>query len=107
MERTGIDQAQAHEEVRAWEIHAEGRHFAVLSLPLVTFEAHAALTPAEQEIVHRLLRGESNRAIALGRGTSERTVANQVASIYQKLGLASRSELAALACSSRRARSSK
>jgi DNA-binding NarL/FixJ family response regulator len=107
MERIGAMQANMHEEVRAWEIQAEGGRFAVLSLPLETFDAQADLTPAEREIVRRLLRGESNRAIASGRGTSERTVANQVASIYQKLGLASRSELAALACSSRHTRSSK
>lgn len=81
--------------VRAWEVQVEGAVFAVVSTPIDMLDPQAPLTPAERDIVRRILRGESNRSIAMSRGTAERTVANQVASIYQKLGLASRSELAA------------
>jgi DNA-binding CsgD family transcriptional regulator len=51
------------------------------------------LTPAEQAVLERLLAGESNVAIARRRGTSARTVANQVASIFKKIGVGSRRQL--------------
>jgi DNA-binding NarL/FixJ family response regulator len=41
-----------------------------------------------------MLTGRSNRAIAASRGVSERTVANQVASVLAKSGCGSRSQLA-------------
>lgn len=55
----------------------------------------ASLTDAENEVMSHAVRGASNAEIAALRGTSRRTVANQLASIYRKLGLCSRSELAA------------
>jgi DNA-binding CsgD family transcriptional regulator len=55
----------------------------------------AALTPGERDIVTRLIEGASNREIARSRGTSERTVANQLKRIYRKLGVFSRAELVA------------
>jgi DNA-binding NarL/FixJ family response regulator len=42
-----------------------------------------------------VLSGCTNAAIALGRRTSCRTVANQLAAIYRKLGVSSRWKLAA------------
>lgn len=53
------------------------------------------LTAAEDEVLALLLDGYNNAAIAKARGTSPRTAANQVASIFRKLGVASRAELAA------------
>ncbi len=53
------------------------------------------LTPAESEVVTLLLGGRSNREIADARGTTPRTIANQVASIFRKLGVHSRLELVA------------
>lgn len=58
-------------------------------------EALAPLSDAEREIAVHLLRGRTNRSIAELRETSERTVANQVASIFRKLDVGSRCELAA------------
>jgi DNA-binding CsgD family transcriptional regulator len=55
----------------------------------------APLTPSERDVVARVLRGQSNSAIARERGTSSRTVANQLAMIYAKLGVRSRRELGA------------
>jgi DNA-binding CsgD family transcriptional regulator len=55
----------------------------------------AALSPCERDIVTRLIEGASNREIARARGTSERTVANQLKRIYRKLGVFSRAELVA------------
>lgn len=51
------------------------------------------LTQAEREVAAHVLEGSSNRQIAEQRGVSERTVANQLASIYRKLELQDRHEL--------------
>ena len=57
------------------------------------------LSPAERAVVEAVLRGQSNREIAERRGTSVRTVANQMASIFRKLQVGSRGELAATTAS--------
>ncbi|HEX3759097.1 MAG TPA: helix-turn-helix transcriptional regulator [Kofleriaceae bacterium] len=51
------------------------------------------LSGAELEIVTAVLRGHSNHQIAAMRGRSTRTVINQLASVYEKLGIHSRREL--------------
>lgn len=56
-------------------------------------DAPAGLSSAESEVLARVVRGESNAAIAKARKTSVRTVANQVASLLRKTGSASRYEL--------------
>jgi DNA-binding NarL/FixJ family response regulator len=48
-----------------------------------------------RQVVSRVLHGDTNLAIAEARRTSLRTVANQLAAIYRKLGVSSRWELAA------------
>lgn len=53
------------------------------------------LTSAEQEVLALVLDGYDNGSIAERRGTSARTTANQIASIFRKVGVASRAELAA------------
>lgn len=65
----------------------------VLSAPVRPHPWPAQLTPAEQDVAARAIAGESNARIAAARGTSLRTVANQVASVFRKLGVASRHEL--------------
>jgi DNA-binding NarL/FixJ family response regulator len=56
----------------------------------------ANLSNAERSIVTDLLSGKRIPAIALERGTSPRTVAHQIGSVYRKLGTSSRRELLAL-----------
>jgi DNA-binding NarL/FixJ family response regulator len=51
------------------------------------------LTSAEIAIVELALSGASNRQIAELRGTSTRTVANQLSTVFKKLGITSRPEL--------------
>ena len=51
------------------------------------------LTSAERAVLARVVRGESNQAIAAARKTSVRTIANQVASLLRKTGAASRFDL--------------
>jgi DNA-binding CsgD family transcriptional regulator len=52
------------------------------------------LTAAEREVAQAILDGASNKEIAQQRGVAPRTVANQVASVFRKLGVSSRAELA-------------
>lgn len=58
--------------------------------------ALASLSEAERAIVEGILSGKPIAAIACERRTSPRTVAHQLASTYQKLGVSSRRELLAL-----------
>jgi DNA-binding NarL/FixJ family response regulator len=54
------------------------------------------LSPAEREVARDAVDGRSNAEIAQRRGRTVRTIANQLASIYRKLGVGSRAELAVL-----------
>lgn len=62
-----------------------------------TLDVPPALTPAERAIVGAMLRGWSNAQIAQHRRRSDRTVANQVACAFRKLGIGSRTEFYARA----------
>lgn len=66
-------------------------------LVLISFEASAAptLTTVECGVAIAIARGLSNAEIAAERGVALRTVANQVASVFAKLDVSSRAELAA------------
>lgn len=52
-----------------------------------------ALRPAERTVAECIVRGLSNAEIARTRGTSARTVANQVAALFERTGVQSRAEL--------------
>jgi DNA-binding NarL/FixJ family response regulator len=56
----------------------------------------AALSEAETRVLAELATGRSNREIAISRGTSLRTITNQVSAVFRKLGVRSRSELVLL-----------
>lgn len=73
-----------------------GRRAFVLSFPVAPRSGSLTALPAGQrEVATLVLEGRSNREIAALRATSVRTVANQLAAIYRKLGVRSRAELAA------------
>jgi DNA-binding NarL/FixJ family response regulator len=55
------------------------------------------LTSAERDVLQAVLWGYDNQQIAQQRHTSMRTVANQVATLFQKFGASSKAELAAKA----------
>jgi DNA-binding NarL/FixJ family response regulator len=66
----------------------------LLSFPLPEAEVPDALSLAEQEVAQMVFDGASNQEIARARGVSVKTVGNQLESIYRKLGVSSRVELA-------------
>jgi len=63
--------------------------------PLIDEVRIGRLSQAEREVVAALVAGSTNADIARRRHSSERTVANQVQSVFRKLQVRSRSELAA------------
>ena len=73
---------------------ADGREYAILRFSR-SDSAGPGLTPAEHEVASMVLAGWSNLAIAAARQVSISTVANQVRSIFAKLGVSSRAQLAA------------
>lgn len=81
--------------LRARTFSVGEEEFAVLVFPTQQGEDHASkLTSAELSVVEHALKGFSNEEIASLRGSSVRTVANQLQAIYRKLGVNSRIELA-------------
>jgi DNA-binding CsgD family transcriptional regulator len=58
-------------------------------------EGLARLSQAERVIAQHVLRGLSDKQIARARGTSPRTIANQLRRIFEEFGVNTRAELAA------------
>jgi len=79
----------------AWCFDVGGEVFALLESGDPQPDVPAGLTGAEADVARLALEGLSNKQIAARRGTSPCTVANQMASLFRKLGLASRPELLA------------
>lgn len=81
--------------VEVFEVRAAGEDLVVISMPIELGTGPApGLTRAELEVANDVLAGDSSAVIARRRGRSPRTIANQLASIYRKLGVSSRAELA-------------
>jgi DNA-binding CsgD family transcriptional regulator len=70
----------------------EGVQYAVFAFSIAVAD-DVPLTRTERGVVLGVLRGLSNVELALTRNVSTRTIANQLASIYRKLSIASRAEL--------------
>lgn len=71
-------------------MEVRGEALLLLSWPTKRHPATSTLTPVERDIVQSIAAGRSNAEIARLRGTSVRTVANQVATLRAKFGVASR-----------------
>ena len=67
----------------------------VVSFELPGKRLKAGLTTVEAEVLRMTVEGMSHAEIANGRGTSRRTVANQLGAIFRKLGVSGRSALRA------------
>lgn len=81
----------------AWELEVDGERFVLFEWRTTSIHAQTGprLTASERDVLARVLRGQSNSTIAFERGRRPRTVANQVASLFRKLGVRSRAELVA------------
>lgn len=99
LRKIGADDAAALSGVRSAQFEpfalSAGVNLAIARLSPASF-TRASLSDAERAIVAGLLGGKRTAAIARERGTSPRTVAHQITSTYQKLGVSSRRELLAL-----------
>lgn len=81
------------ERPRAGAFRHDGHAYAYLSYPAGVFVRPEALTDAEAAVAELVAGGVSSPEIARRRGVSQRTVANQLASIFRKLGVTSRGTL--------------
>lgn len=68
-----------------------------LSVPSDGAPEFETLTAAEKDVAARVAGGAPNAEVARARGTSVRTVANQLRAIYAKLGVCDRHELMSVA----------
>ncbi|HJL14737.1 MAG TPA: helix-turn-helix transcriptional regulator [Sandaracinaceae bacterium LLY-WYZ-13_1] len=79
---------------RRWGTDAGGSPRVLVASPRFSEVTLPELTPAEREVAALSLMSLDNAAIAAKRGVSVRTVANQLAGVYRKLGGSSRLDLA-------------
>jgi DNA-binding CsgD family transcriptional regulator len=81
--------------LQATRFRVGGEELVAFSVPKRALAIPEQLSAAEREVTELMLSGLSNAEIAAFRGTAIRTVANQVAVIFDKLGVGSRGELVA------------
>ena len=81
--------------IRLSRFRIAGDEFVVLSEPTLRATDFPILSQAERQVALLAIGGSSNQAIAASRGVRPRTVVNQLATIYRKLGVSSRSEMVA------------
>jgi DNA-binding CsgD family transcriptional regulator len=83
-------------DLRVSRFEVGSDEYMLVSYPLPEWNLPRDLTPAEAEVALASLRGASRAQIARDRGCSERTVANLLARVFEKLGVSSKIELACL-----------
>jgi DNA-binding CsgD family transcriptional regulator len=88
--------------LRAARVDLAGDSYVVLTFPTPSWELPDCLTRAEREVAQAMLGGATNEQIAEQRSISVRTVAHQIGSIFEKLAVSSRAELASLLARRRR-----
>jgi len=81
-------------DLRATTARVGGLEVLVVSYPAPS-GAGPSLSEGERDVVRLALLGHTNRQIAEARGTALRTVVKQLDAAYKKLGVHSRTELAA------------
>ena len=89
--RIGSRGPEASADVDVAALEVSGVELPVVSFPQIP--CPETFTEAEREVACMVAAGTSNAEIARRRVTSERTVANQLASIYRKCRVATREEL--------------
>ena len=71
----------------------QGRPLRVISTPRPDLRLASALPPAELSVVKSLIEGACYDEIAQRRGTSTRTIANQITTVFRRMKVSGRSEL--------------
>jgi DNA-binding NarL/FixJ family response regulator len=98
----GGDDAAARRRYRSLGANAEARR---LERDFAAEEdvpgLQTSLTPRERELVRIIADGKSNRAAAVALSISEKAIEKHLTSIYAKLGMTSRAQLAAFAATRR------
>lgn len=79
-------------QIKAYALGSEHTVF-IIQPPVI--HRSLPLSPAERQVAALVLEGRTNAAIADRRGVSLSTVAKQVASMFERLGVGSRAELIA------------
>lgn len=74
-------------------IEVDGETLVVFAFPSKR-GALGLLTEAEKDVVDLVLQGLTTAQVAVARGVSKATVSSQLQTIYRKLGVTSRAELA-------------
>jgi DNA-binding NarL/FixJ family response regulator len=74
-------------------ISREGKELRALSVPRPDRHLDKLLPAAELAVIRRLIEGHSYAEIAAGRGTSTRTIANQITAVFRRLRVSGRNEL--------------
>jgi DNA-binding NarL/FixJ family response regulator len=80
-------------DARVSPLRVDGQSFVVVGFSHDEARRPPSLTPAERAVAELVGRGFSNHAIARARHRSPRTIANQLAKTFDKLGVHSRVEL--------------
>lgn len=75
--------------------HQIGQGLLLVAVPKRLSSSLETLTDSELGVARLAAAGVSNRAAAALRGSATRTIANQLASVYRKLGISGRRELRA------------
>lgn len=78
---------------RSTLLGADGRELTVVSVPRPDRRLDVVLPTAELSVIRRLVEGLSYADIARGRGTSTRTIANQITAVFRRLKVSGRNEL--------------
>jgi DNA-binding CsgD family transcriptional regulator len=76
--------------LEAYTFDVDGDEYALLVLPARSLDVPLGLSASETAVAQAAVSGKSNLEIAAERGTSVNTVANQLRSIYEKLGISGR-----------------
>lgn len=92
-----IDAAIRGETLLQQELMNRLLAFNKMSVAKTSHSNKAVLTPKELVILHALARGHKTKSIASDMGIAERTVKAHLTSIYNKLGVNSRTEAVAIA----------
>ncbi|MFZ5891852.1 MAG: LuxR C-terminal-related transcriptional regulator [Myxococcota bacterium] len=81
---------------RMYRFQSDGKEYWMVTAERPDRVLPKHLTPAEAEVSRLLVEGNTHQQIAILRSASKRTVANQLASSFRKLGVCGRTELVAM-----------